>query len=131
MTTKSKLSTHDIVHTYFSAIWPVSKRDMVTQSVWQQDASSGVLTMQVSDVGPYYPQVKGYVRMQSVQGLWTLTPQEHGVLRIQYQGQADPGGKLPHFIADRVALKATFITFSRLPKVLKQYQQPYPGISTP
>ncbi|NRQ43486.1 hypothetical protein HRH59_13105 [Rheinheimera sp. YQF-2] len=123
-------NTH-IVHTYFTAIWPVSKRDMVTQSVWQQDAGSGVLTMQVSDAGQHYPLVKGYVRMQSVQGLWTLTPQESGVLRIQYQGQADPGGKLPHFIADKVALKATFTTFSRLPQVLMQYQQPYPGISTP
>jgi len=49
----------------------------------------------------------------------------------QYQGQADPGGKLPHFIADKVALKATFTTFNRLPQVLMQYQQPYPGISTP
>jgi hypothetical protein len=123
-------NTH-IVHTYFTAIWPVSKRDMVTQSVWQQDAGSGVLTMQVSDAGQHYPLAKGYVRMQSVQGLWTLTPQADGVLLIQYQGQADPGGKLPRFIADKVALKATFTTFSRLPQVLMQYQQPYPGISTP
>ena len=121
-------NTH-IVHTYFSATWPVSKRDMVTQSVWQQDAVSGVLTMQVSDVGRLYPLVKGYVRMQRVQGLWTLTPQENGLLRIQYQGQADPGGKLPHFIADKVALKAIYTTFNRLPQVLKQYQQPYPGLS--
>uniref|UniRef100_A0A486XND3 START domain-containing protein n=1 Tax=Rheinheimera sp. BAL341 TaxID=1708203 RepID=A0A486XND3_9GAMM len=120
-----------IVHTYFTAIWPVSKRDMVTQSVWQQDIASGAVTMRVSDVGQDYPPVKGYVRMQSVQGLWTLTPMPDGVLRIEYQGQADPGGKLPHFIADKVALKAIFNTFSRLAQVLTQYQQPYPGISIP
>ena len=123
-------NTH-IVHTYFTAIWPVSKRDMVTQSVWQQDVVSGAVTLQVSDVGQDYPTVKGYVRMRSVQGLWTLTPMSDGVLRIEYQGQADPGGKLPHFIADKVALKAIFTTFSRLGQVLTHYQQPYPGISIP
>lgn len=121
-------NTH-IVHTYFTAIWPVSKRDMVTQSVWQQDAGSGVLTMIVTDMGQHFPAVKGYVRMQQVEGRWTLTPLAAGRLKIQYQGQADPGGKLPHFIADKVALKATFTTFSHLPQVLMQYQQPYPGLS--
>lgn len=118
-------NTH-IVHTYFSATWPVSKRDMVTQSVWQQDAASGVLTMQVSDVGRLYPLVKGYVRMQRVQGLWTLTPQTDGVLLIQYQGQADPAGKLPHFIGDKVALKSVLETFQQLQQVLPTYLRPNP-----
>ncbi|MDP2716802.1 START domain-containing protein [Rheinheimera sp.] len=120
-------NTH-IVHTYFTAIWPVSKRDMVTQSVWQQDAGSGVLTMQVSDLGEHYPKVKGYVRMQSVQGLWTLTPLPDGLLRIQYQGRADAAGKLPRFIGDKVALNALFKTFVQLRTMLKNYQQPYPGV---
>lgn len=123
-------NTH-IVHTYFSATWPVSRRDMVTQSVWQQDAASGVLTIQVSDVGRLYPLVKGYVRMQRVQGLWTLTPQTDGVLLIQYQGQADPAGKLPHFIGDKVALKSMFTTFNRLAATLPQYQWHYPELQEP
>ncbi|PKM18016.1 MAG: hypothetical protein CVV11_18120 [Gammaproteobacteria bacterium HGW-Gammaproteobacteria-15] len=123
-------NTH-IVHTYFTAIWPVSKRDMVTQSVWQQDAGSGVLTMQVSDLGGRYPSVKGYVRMQSVKGLWTLTPLPDGLLRIQYRGQADAGGKLPHFIGDKVALKSMFTTFSRLAATLPQYQWHYPDLQEP
>lgn len=115
-------NTH-IVHTYFRAIWPVSKRDMVTKSVWQQDAASGVLSMQVSDVGQQYPLVKGYVRMQRVQGLWTLTPQQDGVLQIEYQGRADPAGKLPHFISDKVALKSVLETFEQLQQVLPAYQR--------
>lgn len=114
-------NTH-IVHTYFTAIWPVSKRDMVTQSVWQQDAGSGVVTMVVTDMGQHFPAVKGYVRMQQVEGRWTLTLLAAGRLKIQYQGQADPAGKLPHFIGDKVALKALFKTFIQLDVVLKDYQ---------
>ena len=116
-------NTH-IVHTYFTAIWPVSKRDMVTQSVWQQDAGSGVLTMVVTDMGQHYPAVKGYVRMQQVEGRWTLTPLAAGRLKIQYQGQADPAGKLPHFIGDKVALKSVLKTFQQLQQVLPAYQRP-------
>lgn len=120
--------TH-LVHTYFSAIWPVSKRDMVTKSVWRQDPHSLILRMIVTDVGQNYPLVKGYVRMQQVEGEWTLTPSADGMLTIQYQGQADPGGKLPHFIADKVALKSTWQTFLALEDVILQYQSYYPGVS--
>ncbi|MBU1311400.1 MAG: hypothetical protein KKE30_17905 [Gammaproteobacteria bacterium] len=119
--------TH-LVHTYFSAMWPVSKRDMVTQSVWQQDASSGVLTMVVSDMGQHFPAVKGYVRMQQVQARWTLTPLPDGRMKIEYQGQADAAGKLPHFIGDKVALKSLFKTFLQLQQVLPMYPQSYPGL---
>lgn len=117
-----------LVQTYFTATWPVAKRDMITQSSWQQDPTTGVLTMTVSDMGQHFPPAQGYVRMQQVQGSWTLTPLPNGMLRIQYQGQADPAGKLPHFIADKVALKAMFKTFIELVKVLPQYQRPYANL---
>tara|TARA_R110002126_G_scaffold12196_15_gene53190 strand:- start:2836 stop:3546 length:711 start_codon:yes stop_codon:yes gene_type:complete len=124
---KAELISHpdadtNIVHTYFSAMWPVADRDMVTKSVWMQDKESGELTLNVQDVGAQYPTAEGYIRMQQVQALWTLTQQPDGSLLINYQGQADPAGSLPHFLADKVALKSIFITFERLPTVLQQYQ---------
>ncbi|HEX5791677.1 MAG TPA: START domain-containing protein [Rheinheimera sp.] len=121
-------NTH-LVHTYFTAIWPVSKRDMVTQSSWQQDPASGVLTMTITDMGQHFPPVAGYVRMQQVKGVWTLTPLASGQLQIRYQGQANPAGKLPHFIADKVALKALFKTFTQLNTVLPGYQRPYKNVA--
>lgn len=113
-------NTH-LVHTYFSAIWPVSKRDMVTQSVWSQDGD-GVLTLLITDMGETIPPVKGYVRMQQVTGVWTLTPLANGKMHLQYQGQADPAGKLPRFIGDKVALKSLLSTFTQLRQVLPDYQ---------
>ena len=128
LTTQPDNKTH-IVHTYFSAIWPVSKRDMVTKSVWQQDPQSRILTMTITDMGQHYPPVNGYVRIQQVEGEWTLTPLADGLLTIQYQGKADPGGKLPVFIAEKVALRASWQTFSTLKYVLESYQKQYPGIT--
>lgn len=118
--------TH-VVHTWFSAVWPVSKRDMVTRSTWQQRAN-GELTMQVSDVGHAFPVEKDHVRMQKVQAEWVLTPQAGGKLMIRYEGQADPAGRLPRFIGDKVALKALFKTFEQLPEALQQHQRPHPGV---
>lgn len=123
----SPAANTNIVHTYFSAIWPVSPRDMITQSVWTQN-TAGVLYLRVTDLGGQYPNTDGYVRMQQVEALWTLTPSADGSLHIQYQGKADPAGKVPHFIANRVALKAMFDTFRNLAKVLPKYQKTYPGI---
>ena len=116
-----------LVHTYFSAMWPVSKRDMVTQSVWSQD-SKGVLTLKITDMGQQYPAVTGYVRMEHVKGEWTPTPLTEGKLHLQYQGQADPAGKLPHFIGDKVALKSLLKTFQQLQQEMPAYLRPYPGL---
>lgn len=129
---KAELISHPdaetyIVHTYFNAPWPVSDRDMVTRSVWTFNNESGELTLAVQDAGDQYPEVEGYIRMQQVQAVWTLTPQPNGKLLISYQGQADPAGSLPNFIADTMALKSLFKTFKALPEVLKKYQQSHPA----
>ncbi|WNO59548.1 START domain-containing protein [Rheinheimera sp. MMS21-TC3] len=118
----------NIVHTYFKATWPVSQRDMVTHSVWSQD-NEGVLSLQVTDLGHDYPTVAGYVRMQQVKSWWRLTPEDEGVVLIEYQGQADPAGNLPHFIVNRVALSATLKTFIKLQKMLPLYPAAYPSIN--
>ncbi|WP_318965715.1 START domain-containing protein [Arsukibacterium sp.] len=131
---KAELLSHPdpatyIVHTFFKAPWPVSDRDMVTRSVWTTDEKSGELILDVQDLGDKYPDVAGYIRMQRVQARWTLTPQADGKLLIRYQGQADPAGSLPNFIADKVALKSLFKTFKALPRVLQNYQQSHPAVA--
>lgn len=119
--------TH-LVHTKFNAVWPISRRDMVTRSVWTQHSETRVLTIEVSDIGQHHPVDAGYIRMQQVSGTWTLTPLTQGKLQITYQGQADPAGRLPHFLSNSVALRSTFQTFDKLSEVLASYQQKYPNI---
>lgn len=98
-------------------------------SVWTTKEKSGELILDVQDLGDKYPEVDGYIRMQRVQARWTLTPQADGKLLIRYQGQADPAGSLPTFIADNVALKSLFKTFKALPRVLQNYQQSHPPVA--
>lgn len=116
------------MHTQFKAVWPVSPRDIITRSVWEQDPKTKVLRLDVTDMGQHYTENQGYVRMQYVSGQWTLTPLPEGQLHIAYEGQADPAGRLPRFLSHSVALKAILNTFEKLPKVLRNYQQAYPNI---
>ncbi|GGW49853.1 START domain-containing protein [Alishewanella tabrizica] len=119
--------TH-IVHTQFKAVWPVSPRDMITHSVWSQHPETGVVTLTVSDMGQQFPVKAGYIRMQRVVGVWTLTPLSAGQVHIEYEGQADPSGRLPQFLTNNVALKSTFQTFEKLATVLVDYQRLYPNL---
>lgn len=118
--------TH-LVYTRFDATWPVSKRDMVTRSVWSQDEDTLQLRLEIMDLAEEYELVAGYIRMRSVKALWLLTPQPDG-LHISYQGQADPAGKVPHFLTRNVALRTMYGSFQNLAGVLADYQQPYPRI---
>lgn len=124
------IHTH-IVHTQIAGTWPVARRDMITRSQWHQNVDSYQLTLEVESASDYLPEQAGVIRMTDIAGTWILTPGDNQTIHIHYLGHADPAGRIPRSIARRAALRATLITFERLPDILKRYQRDYPGIQEP
>ncbi|MDF2177600.1 START domain-containing protein [Aliiglaciecola sp. CAU 1673] len=114
----------DVVHSIFDSPWPVQDRDLVTRSQYQQDADSLVLTLQVHSVPDALPPSPNTVRMDNVRGVWELTPLQEGWVAIRYQGEGDPGGNIPNWLAQQILVSSTFETFANLKKMLPlpQYQ---------
>ncbi|EKE76701.1 hypothetical protein B3C1_03870 [Gallaecimonas xiamenensis 3-C-1] len=106
-------ATEDIIHSRFHLPWPAKDRDMVTYSRWSQ-GEDGVLHLDIEDRGQAYPAEPGYLRMNGVEGHWTLTPQGGGLTEISYQGSADPAGLLPHWLVNRIATRSTRQTLAGL-----------------
>lgn len=120
-----------IVHTVFSGTWPVSDRDMVTRSHWQQNPESLTLTLTVEDASADYDVPVHGVRITDVRAKWRLKPIENCKVLITYEGAAHPGGSLPLFLARSTALRSIVDTFSKLPAILDDYQRNYQGVKEP
>jgi hypothetical protein len=112
-----------IVHSYFSAPWPIKDRDMVTYSLSsvQQDS----LSIVISNSGDTYPTNEAYVRMQNMFGEWKVNELANGEIQISYQGGGNPAGKLPRWVANKALIGATFETFINLTNIIvdDRYQQ--------
>ena len=113
------------VHTYFSAPWPFSDRDMVTFSRTLFDPLTGVLSIKVEDKGREHATLSHYVRMENISGLWWVTPIEKDIVEIVYEGYGDAAGSIPGWIANRLMVSSTHETFVNLRTMitLDKYQQ--------
>lgn len=120
-------NTH-IVHTEFSALWPILSRDMVTRSVWSYDAESQVLVMEIEDASDVIPPQERTIRMTEVAATWQLQLTDNNQLLVTYRGRANPEGKIPRRLARSTALRAIHQTFLSLGTVLPDYQRPYQNV---
>lgn len=113
-----------IVHSYFSAPWPIKGRDMVTYSLTKVQQNS--LSIIISNRGNVYPLNEAYVRMQDMFGEWQVSELANGEIQISYQGGGNPAGKLPRWLANKALIDATFETFINLTDIIvdDRYQQP-------
>lgn len=120
----------NIVYSSFAAPWPAKDRDMITYSHYWQE-SNGTFVLEISDLSSYLPQKDNYLRITNVSASWTLIPLKNSEVMITYQAFADPGGKLPLWLINHLALSSIYNTFAglRYRIMLPQYQSAhYPNI---
>ena len=112
------------VHTFFSAPWPFQDRDMVTFSKTEYEPQSETLTIKIEDKGREHATLNHYVRMENVNGIWSVSPSTAGKVTIIYQGYGDAAGSLPGWITNRLLLSSTHETFVNLSRIitLPKYQ---------
>lgn len=107
------------VHSYFSAPWPLTDRDMLTFSKTRID-KRGNVHIKVSDKGDQHARLPSYVRMQRITGQWTARNIGNGKIEITYQGYGEDGGSIPVWLANHLSVRASLTTFSNLRKRISQ-----------
>lgn len=109
-----------LVHTFFSAPWPIHDRDMVTRYIITQHQS--FLEIQVRDAGQTFPIEPDHVRMTDVSGQWRLEEMPDDTMTVSYIGSGSPGGKIPDWLAKGALLDSIFETFKKLKTVIRDPQ---------
>lgn len=67
-----------------------------------------------------------------LKGFWRFIPEKEGRIKVIYQIHADPGGDIPSWLANAVAVDSPFNTLKNMLKMLKNNdfkQTPPAGIS--
>jgi len=108
-----------IVYSVSEAPWPVTNRDSYVRSILTVDAN-GVVTSTMKAEPEYGPLDEEYVRMPSLKGGWTFTPQEEGMVEVVYQVHANPGGSLPNWLVNSIVVETPMETLSNLHEQITQ-----------
>ena len=82
------------VYTIHPMPWPFMSRDSVLLSHIDQNPRTFVVTVKGSAVPNYIPLNDDYVRIQSGESFWQLTPKGNDTIEVVFQGHGEPGGSL-------------------------------------
>jgi len=113
----------DYSYVYVNGIWPVNDRDLVLRSKITQNPDTLAVTIK-SDAAPdAIPANSTAVRIPRVDNRFILTPVDSRHTHITFTTLADPGGMIPAWLANFVAVKAPYVTLTGLKKrlMLPQY----------
>ena len=84
--------------------WPVAARDFVFKRTRSEDSSSGNITYSLTALPDRLPQVKGMIRVQSIESYWTFKSLPEGQTQIFFQQHTDPAGNIPASIVNQLAV---------------------------
>ena len=114
---ESVSANEELVYVHTKMPWPVSDRDMLLRTVWEQDPNTLVVTMTGSGTQGVMPEKSGRVRVVQANQDFTLTPVGNGVVEISSYIHLDPAGPLPSWLINSLSVESPYDALSRL-KVL-------------
>ncbi|UPR49811.1 START domain-containing protein [Vibrio cyclitrophicus] len=110
---------HTVTKTYTKAPWPVSDREAIVENFIEQDPNT--LTVMITQHGRpnYLPNNnKRIVRVAHLESRWILTPLDNNTTHISYQVLSDPGGSIPSWLINMVAVSQPYKTLLGLSEML-------------
>lgn len=111
-------ATETYCYTVNSAPWPVCDRDAVVYNRISQDPENHQVTIRIRGVPEYIPPKKGLVRVKMIDGFWEFTPMGEGFVKVVYQVHNDPGGGLPSWLVNSVAITQPYKTILNMKKII-------------
>ena len=110
--------SRSIMSTTLKGMWPVKPRQaFVYSDIYVENNGTIVITQ--TDAGKRFIADKGYIRIVLQYATWTIIPIENNSITICYNVSADPQGKIPSWLANRVALDSMY-------KTLRNVQRQFP-----
>ena len=119
LTTKSELISREnkstqIHYIVTDAPWPVTDRDAVFRFQYKYDESNNSLLVLMDALPDQIPEKEHMIRIQHSQGVWKFTPEDHGLVKVEYELHADPNGNIPAWLANSTSVDSPFKTLKAM-----------------
>ncbi|MBZ6065029.1 START domain-containing protein [Aeromonas schubertii] len=103
----------DLVYTLLAAPWPAADRELITRShlSWGEDCRLVLVVQAEPDARPSHPQ---RVRIRHSSGRWEALPMGDGTTLVRLESYTHPGGSLPAWLVNPMAMRAALEGFSAI-----------------
>ncbi len=129
-TTKSQLLKENtpvdvFYYTEIECPWPFENRDMVIRMTIIQNTANKVMTIAAKNVNEYLAEKNHLVRIKYSNAIWTVTPLNNKLFKIDYRIQVDPGNGVPAWLLNLFSINGPYESFLNLKEKIKlpQYAQ--------
>lgn len=103
-----------ISYSYNPAPWPAKDRDAAVHNLITQDPETLVVRIVQQAVPDRVPPNRKAVRVKRIEGLWIFNPLGEKETEVIYQVLTDPGGGIPAWLVNAVAISQPFNTLEGL-----------------
>jgi len=111
---------HDISYLHIAGIWPVSDRDIVAHTEFLQDPDTLAIDIHTVAAENLYPKQKNTVRLPDLNNRFILRPLNDGWTRITFETFVNPGGAIPAWLANLVAVRAPLDTLEGMSQLMTE-----------
>ncbi len=116
---------HWFLYSQSDAPWPATDRDIISETVMEQDSVTKAITVTARAVPEYIDKVQEYVRIPYARAQWRFVPQKNGRVRITFTLKIDVGGSIPIWLMNMVSAKGPYKTLQAFRRELqkKKYRE--------
>lgn len=111
---------YDIHYFTIKAPWPVKNRDAIYEMTTTLSNNQKYARVVLKPRGDYIREKRNFVRLYKGSGFWELKAKETNTVVVKYQFMANPGGKIPTWLANSSVVSNPFKTLINLKKILNK-----------
>ena len=98
--------------------WPVTERDSVFRRSKSTDERNSSISYSIQALPEFFPVQKGKIRVLMIDSLWRFTPLPHGKTEIYFRQHSNPGGSIPAFLVNVMAVDTPFHSLKTLRQLI-------------
>jgi hypothetical protein len=107
----------EVIYLILHLPWPVAARDFVFRRTRTEDPN-GIIIYTLTALPDRLPHVKGMVRVQTIESVWSFKPLSQGKTEIFFQQHTDPVGSIPSSIVNQLVAQTPFYSLKNFRKLI-------------
>ena len=100
--------------------WPVAERDCIFRRSKSTDEKNSSTSYTIQALPDFLPIKKDKIRVPMINAIWRFTPLPDGKTEIYFQQHTDPGGSIPSFLVNAMAVDTPFNSLKTLRQLIME-----------